>query len=151
MMNRYRNSAESFWARVDKRGDDECWPWKGPELKSGHGLLSWQRKKVTPHRLAFFLHRDGEEVTMDPQASGILNPAPHMFVVHTCTNRLCCNPAHLKLGRETARSKLTVEQVREIRRSYIEDDTTQHELGRKYGVTHAAINRIVKRKTYAEV
>ena len=30
----------SFWARVEKRGPDECWPWLGLHNDSGYGVLS---------------------------------------------------------------------------------------------------------------
>lgn len=37
---------EQFWARVDQRGPDECWPWSGPLMP--------------PPTLYMILHRDDE-------------------------------------------------------------------------------------------
>lgn len=84
---RERNDIDArFWPKVDKRGDDECWPWAA--AVSAHGYGQFDREPgVTKmaHRTAWELHH-GE-------------PAPAgMHVCHSCDNPPCCNPAHLFLG-----------------------------------------------------
>lgn len=66
-----------FWDRIDKRGNDECWPWLGGTISSGYGALGGR----LAHRLAY------------EKAVGQI--APGMTIDHLCFNKLCCNPAHL--------------------------------------------------------
>lgn len=74
-------SEERFWARVAKRGPDECWLWtKWCDPKLGYGRY---RNKCT-HRLAY-------EFTFGPIPEG-------MEIDHTCFVTGCCNPAHLRLA-----------------------------------------------------
>lgn len=49
------------------------------------------------------------------------------------------------------KSKLTDDQVRDIRKRYAEGGITQQELGSEFGVTHCAIGKVVKRKSYKDV
>ena len=81
---------ERFWSKVDKRGPDECWEWQGPTIPKGYGQMrvgsrtDWSRTTKLAHRIAF-------ELVNGPIPDGL-------HVMHLCNNKLCCNPAHLKLG-----------------------------------------------------
>ena len=35
-----------FWAQVDRRDPDECWPWTGYVQSNGYGSMSSHRKGV---------------------------------------------------------------------------------------------------------
>jgi hypothetical protein len=72
-----------FWELVDKRGPEECWPWKGNRLKDGYG----RRGNAIPKA-----HRFSYEI-----AHGVML-SRETLVRHTCDNPPCCNPAHLLIG-----------------------------------------------------
>lgn len=78
---------EKFWAKVDVRGPDECWPWLRAKQGFGHGVVRVPTlsRNVPAHRVAWWL------------ANG-RQPQSDMYVLHTCDNPPCCNPAHLYEG-----------------------------------------------------
>jgi len=105
-------------SRIEVRGEDECWPWRGGIFKKdGYGRVSFKIEDkntgLNAHRVAYELH---------------VGPVPEGLVVrHTCDNPICCNyknhliPGTVKdnkmdeISRGRHRRKLTVEQVRIIR------------------------------------
>lgn len=49
---------ERFWAKVDKRNPDECWPWLGAIYEDGYGRLNTGGRNgqdVTASRAAYFV------------------------------------------------------------------------------------------------
>lgn len=73
-----------FVAHIDVRGAEECWPWTAGLFTSGYGQFRVGTRKVRAHRAYF------EKVVGSVPEGKIL--------LHTCDNRRCCNPAHLRIG-----------------------------------------------------
>ena len=148
------SDAERFWAKVDARGPDDCWPWKAGRLRQGYGVFSIQGKSLKAHRVALAF-------------SGVVFPE-HMLVCHHCDNPPCCNPAHLFVGTplDNMRDKiakgrhrgahageghhgarLTENDVRAIRSS----GKPHRELASQYGVAVGTIAHIIHRERWRHV
>lgn len=57
-----------FWSHVDRRGDDECWPWTAYVDKKGYGIFRVEEGTNTPaHRWAYdrFVATVPAEMTID--------------------------------------------------------------------------------------
>lgn len=135
---------DRFWDKVDIRGPEECWPWLAAKNKDGYG--SFGTGVGTETELA---HR------------WACRPVPEgMYVLHTCDNPSCVNPAHLFLGtqadnvadcarkgrrNQTRIRKLTPEQRSDIADAYATGLWSQSELGRLYGVSQATVSYITRR------
>ena len=81
-----------YWAKVDKRGPDECWPWTGAITDHGYGQIADGRGGS---RVA---HRVGYELAFGPIPDGLT--VDHRCHTYECTlgkrcpHRRCQNPAH---------------------------------------------------------
>lgn len=72
---------DRFWEKVDKSADTGCWIWTGAGNGHGYGVFHiGQRKHLYAHRYSYQL------------ATGVLPE----FVDHTCHQRSCVNPRHLR-------------------------------------------------------
>ena len=87
------NTPEVLWSKVDVREPDECWPWKGYLTKSGYGRTWINDVAYYAHRVIYNLAKPGEIELRAPA-----NKKAHGFLMHTCDNRICCNPAHLRVA-----------------------------------------------------
>jgi hypothetical protein len=88
--------ADRFWSHVERRGPDECWPWKLSVRRDGYGQIRYGRRQLATHRLAY-------QLAVGPIPAGTGHHG--MVVRHTCDYRRCCNPAHLRLGTQAQNLK----------------------------------------------
>jgi hypothetical protein len=145
-----------FWANVDTSGGpDACWPWTGFVGPNGYGQIRVNRRAEMAHRYCFILHN---------------GPLLHgEQVCHSCDNRVCCNARHLFKGDQQANmtdkvnkgrqakgervgtSKLTDDQVREIRARYAAGGISQAALAAEYGVHQHPIWEIVTGNSWKHI
>lgn len=121
--------------------ESDCIEWTKSLNKGGYGRRKFRGQSMGAHRAAWL------------EANGVI---PEGLVVrHKCDNRSCVNIKHLELGtqaenmmdcsvRRTFNSKLTEEDVKEIRTS---SDTLKF-MAAKYSVSEATISRIRNHKRW---
>ena len=128
---------QRFWQKVIY--EESCWLWRGARRGDGYGAFQVGYRQIAAHRYSYELHHGA--IPED------------MVVMHVCDVPLCVNPEHLRLGtqadnqRDSAlkgrrhpgsqnhQSKLTEEQVTEMRERYAAGGVTQKELAIDYGVS----------------
>lgn len=148
-----------FWNKVDKRSDDECWPWLGQLMQNGYGRISLGAKKLGgdgAHRVSWKLFNNQEI----PEK---------MVVMHSCDNPKCVNPKHLSIGtskqntqdminkgrrvivapvgNENGKAILNAEKVKLIRSS----DESHAALARKLGVSPNCIRGVRIGRTWSHI
>lgn len=135
-----------FWMSVDIRGDDECWPWK--ERTDSYGLFLWQGELLGAHRLALTF-ATGEALSEGLQT------------LHSCDNKVCCNPNHLRFGtpeenakdfwdrchRKAPTPKFDPHEVEMIRKRR-EAGASAVNLAKDYNVSVTVLLRMTRGKTY---
>lgn len=153
--NRYRAGSieDRFWAKVDKRGPDECWDWRASRASDGYGHFWTGERNERAHRFSYELN---------------VGPVPELLEVrHTCHRPPCVNPSHLIPGthldnmhdREAAGrtgvqlkgekdslAKLKDVDVAVIRKRYAAGGIFQKDLAGEYGVHVDTINRVITRR-----
>ena len=145
----------SFWIPEPFSG---CWIWTGDcNLQTGYGQLRIQNKKLginkklTAHRLAWTLYH------------GEIPKGLH--VLHRCDTHLCVNPNHLFLGtnddnirdmhakdrhvrgERSPNSKLTGDQVREMRAS----GQNYRDLAKNFNVAPLTAWDVLHNKTWKHI
>jgi len=80
---------ERFWAKVERRGDDECWLWTATTSVHGTPTVSWGGQNFTAARVAWELVR-GKPVP------------PRVKMNRSCDEIRCVNPAHRRIDNGSA-------------------------------------------------
>lgn len=151
-----------FWNLVIQN-EQGCWGWKGMPDENGYGRIAIGGsvyRQVLAHRLSYTLH---------------YGPIPEgMHVLHRCDNPPCTRPDHLFLGthadnmadmkikgrrkgrmigEKAPKSKLTAEQVMQIRSRYRgrRQSPSMPQLAAEYGVNKSSIGRIIRGENWKHV
>lgn len=152
-----------FWNHVEKA--DGCWNWTASvNTNGGYGQLLWNGRMAVSHRVSW-------ELAYGPIPAGLQ-------VLHTCDNRRCVNPAHLRLGTQAdnirdmwdkgratyqtrpaivgvegeahPNAKLTEKDVLEIRKRVAAGE--QHlAVARSYHVNPSTVWKIVRRLAWTHI
>lgn len=151
-----KKTLQRFLKKTVRQGD--CLIWKGGKGNSGYGTFFLNGKNRNSHRVSYQLHH-GEIPT-------------GKVVMHTCDNRLCVEPAHLRLGTHAENSadmlsksrhrvptgcehpnaKITPEIAAEIRRRYKPYSRTDGSsaLAREFGLSQPAVHTLIRGETWRE-
>ena len=141
-----------FWRKVDKAGEGGCWNWTAGTNVYGYGAFGVEPKRIV------LAHRYSYE-----QATGEI--APGACVLHSCDNRRCVNPEHLRVGTKAENSRDMVDRNRSSsgeRAVYSKlssqdvvairsDPRTHGEIAKQYCVSQSVISRIKSRRTWKHV
>lgn len=141
-----------FMGYVEKT--DSCWFWKGRKQDDGYGETGVNGKIKMAHRVSYEYFKKPIE--------------KNMLVLHSCNNRACVNPDHLRegtpkdnsidcikanrqrKGEEVGNSKLKSEQVLTIRNLY-KQGMIQMKIAEKFNVHQTLISVIVRKVRWAHI
>lgn len=159
--------SERFWTKVDVRGVADCWEWQGATTTSGYGsvmtgtLREGNRQSRKAHRVAY-------ELTHGPIPTEGATDPHGWCVLHSCDNRRCVNPRHLRLGtvaensedmvlrrRSTAGQRARAAKLTDAQALVIRDRSLRGEsrasLAREFGVDPSVVSRIVNGKAWSHL
>lgn len=136
---------DRFWRKIFKT--DNCWFWIGGSNEHRYGVFWFRNRLHKAHRVSWIIHNGEIPDGMD--------------ILHKCDNPPCVRPDHLFVGDAKINgldaaskhrtpqgerhwnSKLTAEQVLEIRANYVKWAKNQSAVAAKYGISVITLRNIV--------
>jgi hypothetical protein len=152
-----------FWSYVDRRGEDECWPWTGP----------WRAPPKSPAHRYGRIKINGLYVTATRYMYVVIcgrDLSDDLDVCHSCDNTICMNPGHLFAGTHSENildcvskgrwnsprgekvntAKLTEDQVRQVREQHA-SGVSMYQLAKLFGVSAPTIKAATSRGSWKHV
>lgn len=136
------NTIESVWAKVERRGPNECWPWIGKSWTvDGRGRLDIGGEEGVYAPRAAYLSANPDSIQLRDDGTD------QNDVLHTCDNPSCCNPAHLFVGSHTQNMQDKVSKgrspdfrgARGPRAKLTAEDVFWIRIQKRYGATKKAL------------
>lgn len=162
-----KSDIERFFAKIDIPYDNMllgCWEWKGWKGKKGYGRINIKNKFYRSNRFSYLIFH---------------KKFPDNFSCHTCDNPGCVNPLHLfdgtaqenitdmmekgrhkynsifknehPIGSKNLNSKLTEEQVKDIRSRDYSKHGSRVKVAKEFNTTHTNIYKILERKLWTHI
>jgi hypothetical protein len=161
---------DRFWSRVPEATPGECWGWAGGRGSKGYGSILRDGKFIGAHRASWIIHYgeipDGLDVLHHCDNPSCVNPL-HLFVGTHKDNMddrdakgrqargdrhgFRLDPNAIPKGVQNGRSKLTDEQVRNMRTRYFNGGVTVRKLARLCGVAEQVAWKAIHRRTWRHV
>jgi hypothetical protein len=163
--------ATRFWLHVKRGEPNECWNWQLSH-NYGYGQFQVSGRSVRAHRVAYYLGYGVDPgkylVCHECDNPSCCNPK-HLFLGTEADNSADCSrkgrhhpqtgafhgskthPERWPRGERVGGSKLTAEQVRDIRALYAAGGVTQQMLGDRFGVKRETIGYIIRGDNWLHV
>jgi hypothetical protein len=158
----YKTDMENrFWKHVNKKENDECWVWSAACTSHGYGIIgkTGGKRLALTHRYSYELHYGSIPEDMD--------------ICHECDNPPCVNPNHLfigtaqdniidavskgrvippvpRLGENNNKAKLTVNQVKEIKKM-LSSGVKGRDIAAEFATSEYNISDIKRGKTWSHI
>jgi len=134
-----KNRVNRFWDKIAIRKSG-CWEWTGCRSRQGYGVIRFGKLLMTCHRV------------MATITFGVLTPKT--LVIHSCDNKICVNPHHLRLGthadnlQDAARKNLMPHKISNANviklRQLHSQGVKQVELSKMFSICQSNVSSIVK-------